>query len=56
VPKKKLEALQALGYLGAGLWPFLLQGLCLKGLLFHCVEDFSTEANLHNWLKKRGLK
>src|SRR5580692_6840648 len=24
-----LHALQALGYLSAGLWPFLLQGLCL---------------------------
>ena len=29
VPKQMLDALQALGYLGAGLWPLLLQGLCL---------------------------
>src|SRR5271166_2072783 len=34
VPQQMLEALQALRYLGAGLWPFLLQGLCL--LLQHC--------------------
>src|SRR5271165_6500101 len=42
VPKQMFEALQALGYLSAGLWPFLLQGLCL--LLQHHADQRAAAA------------